>query len=72
MRGMGIVKQLQTAIKEDGRTLRALARDSGVSPIQISRFQRNERGLNTPAVEALCEALGLELAPKRRKRAGHR
>jgi len=67
---MGIVKELQKAIERDGRSLRALARDAGITAIQLSRFLRNERGLTTPAVDALCEALGLRLAPKRRKRKG--
>lgn len=67
---MGIVKELQAAIERDGRSLRALARDAGVSPIQVSRFVRGERGLNSPAVDALCEALGLTLTPKPKRRKG--
>lgn len=61
------MNELRKAIERDGRTLRALARDSGVAPIQISRFMRGERGLTTPAIDALCDALRLELRPKRRK-----
>lgn len=65
---MGIVKDLRGAIERDGRSINALARDAGLSPIQLSRFIRGERGLNTPAVDALCEALELELRPKRRRK----
>jgi len=66
--GMGIVSELKQAIERDGRSLNALARDAGLSPIQLSRFVRGERGLTTPAVDALCETLGLELKPKRQRK----
>lgn len=65
---MGIVKELREAIERDGRSINALARDAGLSPIQLSRFIRGERGLTTPAVDSLCEALGLTLSPKRRRK----
>ena len=64
---MGFVQDLRKAIERDGRSLNALAREAGLSPIQLSRFIRGERGLTTPAVEALCDSLRLELRPKRRK-----
>ena len=66
---MGIVNQLRQAIERDGRTMTAIARDAGLSPIQLSRFIRGKRGLTTPAVEALCETLGLELTARRRRKA---
>lgn len=65
---MGVVSDLRKAIERDGRTIYALARDSGLSPIQVSRFVNGERGLTTPAVDALCETLGLELRPKRQRK----
>jgi hypothetical protein len=65
--GMGIIKELQDAILNDGRSQYALAKAAGLSPIQLGRFVRGERGLTTPAVDALCEVLGLELRAKRRK-----
>jgi transcriptional regulator with XRE-family HTH domain len=66
---MGIITQLREAIKKDGRSLNSLARDAGLSAIQLSRFARDVRGLTTPAVDALCEVLGLELRPKRQRKA---
>lgn len=65
---MGVVSELRKAIERDERTTYALARDAGLSPIQLSRFIRGERGLTTPAVDALCETLGLELRPKRQRK----
>lgn len=64
---MSISSDLRKAIERDERSWCALARDAGMSPIQLTRFIRDERGLTTPTVDALCEALGLELRPKRRK-----
>lgn len=65
---MGIVNELREAIKRDGRSVHALALDAGLSPIQVWRFIRDERGLTTPAVNALCDTLGLELRPKRTRK----
>ena len=64
---MGLIDDLKNAIQRDERSLRALARDAGLSPIQLSRFIRDVRGLNSPAMDKLCEALGLKLAPKRKR-----
>ena len=64
---MSFTKDLQQAIKRDPRSLRGIARDAGIAPIQITRFLRNERTLRTPAVDGLCEALGLKLAPKKQR-----
>jgi len=61
---MSIVKTLRQAIKRDGRSLRALAREAGISPIQLTRFLRGERGLVTDTMDALCAVLALELKPK--------
>ena len=66
---MGITKELQDAILNEGRSQYALAKAAGLSPIQLGRFIRGERGLTTPAVDALCEVLGLTLAPKRQRKA---
>lgn len=65
---MGIVNQLREAIERDERPVSVIARDAGLSPIQVFRFVRDERGLATPAVDALCETLGLELRSKRRRK----
>ena len=65
---MGIVNELKRAIKSDGRSLNELARAAGLAPIQLSWFVRGMRGLTTPAVDALCRVLGLELTPKRQRK----
>lgn len=52
---------LREAIRRDGRSATTLARDSGVSKPQITRFLRGERSLTLGAVDRLCVALGLEL-----------
>jgi transcriptional regulator with XRE-family HTH domain len=65
---MGITKDLQASILKDGRSQYALAKAAGLSPIQLGRFLRGERGLTTPTVDALCEVLGLTLTPKPKRR----
>ena len=67
---MNVSDQIRAAVERDGRSVYALARDAGVSAIQIWRFLRNERGLTTAVVDRLCEALGLELRPTRPRRKG--
>jgi plasmid maintenance system antidote protein VapI len=67
---MNVSDQIRAAIERDGRTVYALARDAGVSAIQIWRFLRDERGLTTAVVDRLCETLGLELRPRRSLRKG--
>ncbi|RMF80737.1 MAG: XRE family transcriptional regulator [Planctomycetota bacterium] len=65
---MSVSDYIRRAIEDDDRTVHALARDADCSPIQIWRFLRDERGLTTPVVDRLCEALGLELRRTRRRR----
>ncbi len=66
---MPISTDLRKAIERDKRTWFALARDAKMSPIQLSRFIRGERRLTTSTLDELCEALGLELWPKRKRKA---
>jgi len=65
---MSVIEQLRDAIERDDRNVSRIARDAGLSPIQVFRFINDERGLTTPAVDALCDALGLELRPKRKQK----
>jgi len=65
---MGIVHQLREAIRKDGRSLNALARDAGIAPIMISRFVRGKRSLTVHSADALCRTLRLELRPVEARR----
>ncbi|HQA44933.1 MAG TPA: helix-turn-helix domain-containing protein [Phycisphaerae bacterium] len=65
---MGIMDELKKAIERDGRSLNALARDADVSPIQLSRFVRDKRGLTISTADRLCTVLALELKPKRQRK----
>jgi hypothetical protein len=67
---MSVSDELRRAIQRDGRSVYALAHEAGLSAIQIWRFLRDERGLTTPAVDQLCDVLGLELRPRRPRRKG--
>jgi plasmid maintenance system antidote protein VapI len=49
-----------------------IARQADVNPGQLSRFIANKRSLTLPAVERICDVLGLVLRPgtRRPKREG--
>lgn len=57
---MNISAALRDAIRIDGRSLNALARESGVDSGQLSRFMRDERSLTLDSADKLIVALGLK------------
>jgi transcriptional regulator with XRE-family HTH domain len=61
----GLVEQLKQAIRDSGKTLMQLSQESGVDTGRLSRFLRGKRNINILAVEKICDALGLGLAPRR-------
>lgn len=63
-----VSQTLHRAIRDSGLSLRELARQSGVDHRAVGRFVSGERGLTNRAVDALAEALGLELTKKKRRR----
>jgi hypothetical protein len=60
--GKNVTEQLRQAVRDSGKTLTQLAKDSGVGIDRLSRFVRAERSLTLPSVDGLCHALGLYLA----------
>jgi transcriptional regulator with XRE-family HTH domain len=63
-----VTETLKAEIQGSGRNLSQLARDSGVSAGQLSRFVRGERMLTGEAIDKLCSTLGLRLARERKPR----
>ena len=59
---------IRTVAKRDGRTVYALARDSGVDSAVVGRFMKGERDVTLTTAEKLCRTLGLELRSTRRGR----
>lgn len=59
-----ISEQLKAAIEASGESKYAIAKASGVKQPTLSKFTMGGRGLHIESVDALCEYLGLELAPK--------
>jgi transcriptional regulator with XRE-family HTH domain len=55
---------IQNAIEKSGLTLLEIARRTGVSQSQLSRFTRGERNLTLPTAEKIGKLLGLELKEK--------
>ena len=65
-----LTELLQDAISRDGRSLKRIARAGELEHGQLSRFLRNERIFTLPTVEALCDALGVEVRLVRRRKKG--
>jgi transcriptional regulator with XRE-family HTH domain len=57
-----VTDQLRERVRETGQTMTEIARRSGVSLSQVSRFMRGERDLTGDSINKLCAALGLKLA----------
>ena len=58
-----VSEQLQRAVQQSDQTVYALAKLTGISSQQISRFAKGERGLLLSAFDELAKALGMQLAP---------
>jgi transcriptional regulator with XRE-family HTH domain len=67
MAGMSdeLAEVLRKALLARSDGIREIARGSGVSPAQLSRFARGERYLSLPAAGKLAVYLGLELSAVR-------
>jgi transcriptional regulator with XRE-family HTH domain len=67
-----IGEQLRQAIREGGFSQAALARETGLSEGQISRFLKGERGLSLESIDRLMDVLELEIVirPRRKRKDG--
>ena len=67
-----ILDAICEAIEASDTTRYRIAKDTGISQIQLSRLMSGERGLSIDALETLADYLGLEIVmiPKRRRRKG--
>ena len=52
---------LRTAIHDDGRSLRSIAVEAGLTAGALSRFTRGENGIGLDTAERLAEVLGMHL-----------
>ena len=59
--------QLRQAIRDSNESLYEIARRADVDDGQLYRFVSGARGLTTKTLDRLCEYLGLELRPAKRK-----
>ena len=59
--------EIRAVAKADGRTVYAIARDSGVNSAVVGRFVKGERDVTLRIAEKLCRTLGLELRPQRQR-----
>ncbi len=67
-----IGEQLKRAIREGKFSQAELARESGLSEAQISRFLKGERGLSLDSIDKMMDVLGLEILirPRRKRKDG--
>jgi len=54
------------AIAESGFSLYRIAKDTGVSPQSLLRFERGDQSLRLDKADLLAEYFGLELVKKRK------
>jgi DNA-binding phage protein len=59
----GLIAQLQELIRDSGKTIYQLSKESGLATAQLYRFLSGERTLTLPSVEKICRALRLRLMP---------
>ena len=60
--------RIRKAVREDKRSLRAIARAIDLDAGVLSRFMHGRSGLALPTLERLAEQLGLELVSRSRGR----
>ena len=70
---MTMTATIKKAALESGLTYRQLARHSSVDIGQVSRFMSGQRTMGLPAIERICETLGLALrstksSPRQRRK----
>jgi transcriptional regulator with XRE-family HTH domain len=70
MEGSPLIGVLKEAIQESGLSVNELAKQSGVSQPQLSRFMRGDRSLTLPAAEKLVEFFGMRLVKAGETRKG--
>jgi transcriptional regulator with XRE-family HTH domain len=54
-----ITDAVRRAIRESGRSLRDLERETGIEPAQLSRFMNRKGGMSLEALDRLAGALRL-------------
>ena len=62
-----LVDQLRRAIRDDGRSLYAVAKAAELRISPLQRFMRKEHGITADSADRLCEALGLSIRLVRRR-----
>ena len=63
-----LLNEVRKAMKSSELTNYRIAKDTGITQSQLSRFARGERGLNVESIEWLADYLGLEIVVRRKKR----
>jgi hypothetical protein len=59
-----VSQQLRRAVRESGRTLYRVSKDSGLSYPALHRFAAGKKGLSLDSLDKLCAYLKLRLTPE--------
>jgi hypothetical protein len=59
---------LRQAVRNDGRTRYAIAKETGIDHAMLSRFVRGQAGMSLHSIDRLMECLGPEIRSRRCKR----
>lgn len=62
-----VSEQLREAIDTSGQSRYAICKALKIDQAQLSRFMVGQRGLSVTVLDRLCDYLGLELRPRRKR-----
>jgi hypothetical protein len=62
-----VTDTIRRAIDDSGKSRYRVCKDLGIPEAQMSRFMGETGGFSLPVLDRLCEYLGLELRPSKRK-----
>lgn len=68
--GMDWATMIRQAVKRSGKTMYAVAKESGVSYARVHFFLAGKRDLRLGNAQRIAEAVGLELRPAKRAKGG--
>ena len=60
-----VCDQLREAVRQSGKTMYRIAKDSGVTQPVLARFMAEQRDIRAATFAKIAAAMGLELRPKR-------
>ena len=60
--------RIRRAIRGTGKSLYRVAKDAAIDVAPLQRFMKGQQTVRLPTAQKLCEVVGLDLVPTKRKR----